>query len=68
MSDVADWIQAIVFFLALVGFGALAVYCIWLIPMDLTLKWIFSFLAIAGVLVILYVAFEQSGWDWWSNF
>jgi len=68
MSDVADWIQVIVFFLLLIGFSALAVYGIWLIPMDQTLKWIFSLLAIAGVLVILYVAFEEFGWDWWSNF
>ena len=68
MNQIENVMHAIVFFILLIAVSALAIYGIWLIPIDQILKLIFSALAFAAILVILLVAFDQFSWDWWSSF
>ena len=68
MNRIENVMHAIVFFIVLIAGSALAIYGIWLIPIDQILKLIFSALAFAAALVILLLAFDKFSWDWWSSF
>lgn len=68
MNQIENVMHAIVFFILLIAGSALAIYGIWLTPIDQILKLIFSALVFAAVLVILLLAFDKFSWDWWSNF